>query len=222
MYCLCVNVYCHRVTTQLQLINISYHSRLHACGSYVYQGRPNVMTDSFPCAFGILSVIDALMHLHGVNPPSPRPKKQLSSRSLPWEPRLSHVQSRMNTDTQLYLILRIIEFRPVPSEMIIIVGTVPLQHNTRKLGNAWHAESTMKLGEWSGKTQHLANRKTDDWKSSCWLTKELTSQLTYSMKRPCWESGISSTSQEISPDWRKPKCIIMFRRSCHLSLSWGR
>jgi len=26
MYCLCVNVYCHRVTTQLQLINISYHS----------------------------------------------------------------------------------------------------------------------------------------------------------------------------------------------------
>jgi hypothetical protein len=25
MYCLCVNVYCHRVITQLQLINISYH-----------------------------------------------------------------------------------------------------------------------------------------------------------------------------------------------------
>ena len=25
MYCLCVNVYCHRVTTQLQLINISYN-----------------------------------------------------------------------------------------------------------------------------------------------------------------------------------------------------
>jgi hypothetical protein len=25
MYCLCVNVYCHRVTTQLQIINISYH-----------------------------------------------------------------------------------------------------------------------------------------------------------------------------------------------------
>ena len=24
MYCLCVNVYCHRVTTQLQLTNISY------------------------------------------------------------------------------------------------------------------------------------------------------------------------------------------------------
>jgi hypothetical protein len=23
MYCLCLNVYCHRVTTQLQLINIS-------------------------------------------------------------------------------------------------------------------------------------------------------------------------------------------------------
>ena len=25
IYCLCVNVYCHRVTTQLQLTNISYH-----------------------------------------------------------------------------------------------------------------------------------------------------------------------------------------------------
>ena len=25
MYCLCVNVYCHRLSTQLQLINISYH-----------------------------------------------------------------------------------------------------------------------------------------------------------------------------------------------------
>jgi hypothetical protein len=25
VYCLCVNVYCHRVTTQLQLTNISYH-----------------------------------------------------------------------------------------------------------------------------------------------------------------------------------------------------
>ena len=27
MYCLCVNVYCHRVTTQLQLTNISYHMK---------------------------------------------------------------------------------------------------------------------------------------------------------------------------------------------------
>jgi hypothetical protein len=27
MYCLCVNVYCHRMTTQLQLINISYQTR---------------------------------------------------------------------------------------------------------------------------------------------------------------------------------------------------
>jgi len=27
MYCLCVNVYCHRVTTQLQLINVSYNIR---------------------------------------------------------------------------------------------------------------------------------------------------------------------------------------------------
>ena len=33
VYCLCVNVYCHRVTTQLQLTNISYHfnwTLLHA------------------------------------------------------------------------------------------------------------------------------------------------------------------------------------------------
>jgi len=31
MYCLCVNVYCHRVTTQLQLTNISYHNGDGAC-----------------------------------------------------------------------------------------------------------------------------------------------------------------------------------------------
>ena len=31
MYCLCVNVYCHRMTTQLQLINISYHKRIVFC-----------------------------------------------------------------------------------------------------------------------------------------------------------------------------------------------
>jgi len=29
MYCLCVNVYCHRVTTQLQLISISYIKSVH-------------------------------------------------------------------------------------------------------------------------------------------------------------------------------------------------
>ena len=29
MYCLCVNVYCHQVTTQLQLTNISYHIIYH-------------------------------------------------------------------------------------------------------------------------------------------------------------------------------------------------
>ena len=29
MYCLCVNVYCHRVTTQLQLTSISYHYMMH-------------------------------------------------------------------------------------------------------------------------------------------------------------------------------------------------
>jgi len=53
--------------------------------------------------------------------------------------------------------------------------TVPLKHNTRKLGNA---ESAMKLDEWNGTTQHLRNRTRDDWKSSFWLTKELTSQPT--------------------------------------------
>jgi hypothetical protein len=36
LYCLCVNVYCHRVTTQLQLINISiYHIRRE----YIYIAR---------------------------------------------------------------------------------------------------------------------------------------------------------------------------------------
>jgi len=29
MYCLCVNVYCHRLTTQFQLTNTSYHISLH-------------------------------------------------------------------------------------------------------------------------------------------------------------------------------------------------
>ena len=29
MYCLCVNVYCHPVTTQLQLTNISYQVEIH-------------------------------------------------------------------------------------------------------------------------------------------------------------------------------------------------
>ena len=28
-----------------------------------------------------------------------------------------------------------------------VVGTVSLKQNTRKLGNAWHAERNMKLGE---------------------------------------------------------------------------
>ena len=35
MYCLCVNVYCHRVTAQLQLINISYHYPAHLQEVYV-------------------------------------------------------------------------------------------------------------------------------------------------------------------------------------------
>ena len=29
VYCLCVNVYCHRVTTQLQITNISYHHNIN-------------------------------------------------------------------------------------------------------------------------------------------------------------------------------------------------
>ena len=29
MYCLCVNVYCHRVTTQLQLTNISKYIKIY-------------------------------------------------------------------------------------------------------------------------------------------------------------------------------------------------
>jgi hypothetical protein len=32
VYFLCVNVYCHRVTTQLQLINISYHIHIIHAG----------------------------------------------------------------------------------------------------------------------------------------------------------------------------------------------
>ena len=51
MYCLCVNAYCHRVTTQLQLTNISYHiiystfgnNRLYAtkqlCMSHTRRGK---------------------------------------------------------------------------------------------------------------------------------------------------------------------------------------
>jgi hypothetical protein len=35
VYCLCVNVYCHRLTTQLQLINISYHISYRIIISYL-------------------------------------------------------------------------------------------------------------------------------------------------------------------------------------------
>jgi len=35
MYCLCVNVYCHRLTTQLQLINISYHKLRYTNKQYL-------------------------------------------------------------------------------------------------------------------------------------------------------------------------------------------
>ena len=41
MYCLCVNVYCHRVTTQLRLINIPYHTmqnKICRSCSYLIQG----------------------------------------------------------------------------------------------------------------------------------------------------------------------------------------
>jgi hypothetical protein len=34
MYCLCVNVYCHRLTTQLQLLNIIYYIIYHISGRF--------------------------------------------------------------------------------------------------------------------------------------------------------------------------------------------
>jgi hypothetical protein len=43
-YCLCVNVYCHRVTTQLLLINIMYHI---ATTSVHNNNRSGLTTDSF-------------------------------------------------------------------------------------------------------------------------------------------------------------------------------
>ena len=43
MYCLCINVYCHRVTTQLQLINISYHIS--------YSEVFLILSEIFPCFF---------------------------------------------------------------------------------------------------------------------------------------------------------------------------
>ena len=42
MYCLCVNVYCHRVTTQLQLTNISYHK---ICPSATTSNKNRTKTD---------------------------------------------------------------------------------------------------------------------------------------------------------------------------------
>jgi len=41
MYCLCLNVYCHRVTTQLQLINISI-STYNYC--YYISAKPSTAT----------------------------------------------------------------------------------------------------------------------------------------------------------------------------------
>jgi hypothetical protein len=47
IYCLCVNVYCHRVTTQMQLINISYHIkfRVKVCMEAVSTWEALVCTD---------------------------------------------------------------------------------------------------------------------------------------------------------------------------------
>jgi hypothetical protein len=44
MYCLCVNVYCHRVTTQLWLINISYQLHKQFYHDFYIQGK---QIDSF-------------------------------------------------------------------------------------------------------------------------------------------------------------------------------
>jgi len=44
MYCLCVNVYCHRVTTQLQLTNISKSSRMRWEGHVASTGMGEVYT----------------------------------------------------------------------------------------------------------------------------------------------------------------------------------
>ena len=42
MYCLCVNVYCHRVTTQLQLTNISYQVMKWRPPGRRKRGRPKL------------------------------------------------------------------------------------------------------------------------------------------------------------------------------------
>ena len=67
MYCLCVNVYCHRVTTQLQLINISNKNGWLYEGAYGF--RPGfscecqvitvcqVITDSLEEGIGIDAII---------------------------------------------------------------------------------------------------------------------------------------------------------------------
>ena len=43
MYCLCVNVYCHRVATQLQLINIPYHINNSECVTW----HPHSQNENF-------------------------------------------------------------------------------------------------------------------------------------------------------------------------------
>jgi hypothetical protein len=48
MYCLCVNVYYHRVTTQLQLINISHQLTMHGMNTkstryvWIFHWRVNI------------------------------------------------------------------------------------------------------------------------------------------------------------------------------------
>jgi hypothetical protein len=44
MYCLCVNVYCHRVTTQLQLTNISYHNRPNSTPTTASSSNPKSLS----------------------------------------------------------------------------------------------------------------------------------------------------------------------------------
>jgi len=55
MYCLCVNVYCHWVTTQLQLINISYHIDNYVRG-HIYQDF--IITTYYYIVFCYLMVHD--------------------------------------------------------------------------------------------------------------------------------------------------------------------
>jgi len=63
VYCLCVNVYCHRVTTQLQLINISY-TISWAQQPTLSQGLPQNLLPSVPISRGTPPM--SLPHLLGI------------------------------------------------------------------------------------------------------------------------------------------------------------